>query len=195
MWREADEREWLQQAIDFTGDTKLYGWWMRKVTREWPVSCEHNLTCVNMNRQAWVGHAACCLAIGCPEQITRRAWARLTEDQRVRANRKAQRAIELWEAAYNPRKRQQLPFRDDSEAVTFEQKVRRSARVWEARGYPGGIPDEADAYLESWDKVPSYRRICLAILRNDMTLKTLGFAQSKCAAYMELKRVEIEARR
>lgn len=42
--------------------------------------------------------------------------------------------------------------------------------------------------------MPSYRLICKAILRNDTALTTLGFAKEKCPAYMELKRIEIEAR-
>ena len=76
----------------------------------------------------------------------------------------------------------------------FERKVRSYIRIWEARGYEAGIPDEADHNLEFLGKVPSYRRIVLAILNNDWHLTTLGYQRPKCDAYMNLKRVEIEAR-
>lgn len=100
MWRKAtreDERKYLEMAIQFTGNSELYGEWMIKVTEQWPFSCEHNLTDVEQNRRAWIGHAAVCLAIGCPESITRMAWAYLTKDQQDKANAVADYAISLWE--------------------------------------------------------------------------------------------------
>ena len=90
----------LVKAIEFTGDASLYGKWMLKVVQRWPISCEHNLTGAGINRRAWTGHAACCLAIGCPEDITREAWGHLTQHQQDDANRAADRAIHTWEQAY-----------------------------------------------------------------------------------------------
>lgn len=100
MWRSVspkEEKVFLSQAIVFTGNAVLYGSFMLRVVREWPISCEHNLSCTGMNRQAWVGHAACCLAIACPEHITRAAWHYLTEQQRGDANEQASIAIKTWE--------------------------------------------------------------------------------------------------
>lgn len=103
MWRRIhgiERDQFLQQAITFTGDTELYGSWMLKVTEVWPISCEHNLTDYGMNRRAWIGHSACCLAINCPEDITRAAWKTLTDEQRIKANIKADEAIYAWERKY-----------------------------------------------------------------------------------------------
>lgn len=100
MWRRfhgLEREQFFKQAVEFTGDPDLYGLWMLKVTEAWPISCEHNLTDYGMNRRAWIGHAACCLAINCPEDITRLAWKCLTDDQRTKANRKADEAIYAWE--------------------------------------------------------------------------------------------------
>lgn len=98
MWGNVKNRaEWLQKAIDFTGDHNLYGSWMIKVVDLWPNSCEHNLTKIDTNRKAWIGHAAVALAIQCPEDIVRQAWGFLTEQQQTLANQKAQEAIEYWE--------------------------------------------------------------------------------------------------
>jgi hypothetical protein len=100
MWRSVKGKErdiFLQRAIEFTGDDHLYGSYMFRVVDEWPISCEHNLTDLNQNRKAWIGHAACCLAINCPEDITRAAWGMLTKQQQDDANEKAEQAIRLWE--------------------------------------------------------------------------------------------------
>lgn len=103
MWRKvstAEEARLLLVAIEFTGNAELYGSWMRKVIRQWPIACEHNLTDLGQNRKAWVGHAATQMAIACPEYITRSAWGRLTDTQRIEANRQADHAIRLWESSY-----------------------------------------------------------------------------------------------
>jgi hypothetical protein len=103
MWRNiygAEREEYLQKAIKFTGNANLYGSWMMKVIKEWPYSCLHNLTCDGMNKQAWIGHAACCLAINCPEDITRLAWHNLTKKQQDKANGKADKAIQEWGILY-----------------------------------------------------------------------------------------------
>jgi len=103
MWRQVagSERErLLAEAVAFTGDAEKYGTAMMAVINAWPLSCEHNLTDLGQNRRAWLGHAACCLAIGCPEDVTREAWGHLSEEQRIAADRKALAAILAWQNAY-----------------------------------------------------------------------------------------------
>lgn len=103
MWgsvNSSDREAHLQRAIEFTGDYKLYGSWMLKVTEQWKYSCEHNLSDLSQNRRAWIGHAACALAFQCPEDIVRGAWGHLTEQQQILANREADRAIKIWEKKY-----------------------------------------------------------------------------------------------
>lgn len=73
-------------------------------------------------------------------------------------------------------------------------KIRAYVRKWEGRGYPGGIPDEAPVLLEKACRVPSYRAICLAIMRNDVTLQSLGYTREPCHTYMAIKRAELLAR-
>jgi len=98
MWRSVKEKEsYLKVAIDFTGDAKLYGEHMQNVIREWKISCEHNLSNQTQNRKAWIGHAACALAFGCPESIVREAWGYLSQQQQDDANDVADIAIKLWE--------------------------------------------------------------------------------------------------
>ena len=103
MWRTVSgskRQALLRRAIDFTGDAKLYGSFMRRVIVEWPRSCEHHLADTGINRKAWIGHAATCLAIHVPEDITRAAWGYLDQRQQDDANAEAQAAIEAWEQAH-----------------------------------------------------------------------------------------------
>lgn len=92
-----DKKDLLKIAIEFTGNADQYGKAMLKVIHLWPISCEQNLTSTGSNRQAWIGHAAACLELGLPEDITREAWGYLSEQQQDEANKKADEAISLWE--------------------------------------------------------------------------------------------------
>lgn len=64
--------------------------------------------------------------------------------------------------------------------------------MWESRCYKNGIPDKAPIGLE--DKVPSYQRIAIALLKNDMNLVSLGYQPKVTKYYSMLKRIEIDAR-
>lgn len=63
--------------------------------------------------------------------------------------------------------------------VRFEDKIAVFLRWWQLKGFPDGIPDEADKKLEAARKAPSWRRICKALLRNDYWCKGLSFSQTK----------------
>lgn len=101
MWGEVSNRHrFLEKAIIFTGNHRLYGKYMLRVTYEWPRSCLNALTDLSLNRKAWIGHAATALALRCPEDITRQAWGVLSDGQRLLANEQASRAIQSWEMRY-----------------------------------------------------------------------------------------------
>lgn len=67
----------------------------------------------------------------------------------------------------------------------YENKILLFRRWWIERGYKPDIPDEADLNLEMKRDVPSYRRVCKSLLRNDYWCKGLGFSQHKSAAYQK----------
>jgi len=69
--------------------------------------------------------------------------------------------------------------------VHFENKIMLWLKWWMERGYENGIPDEADLKLETYRRVPSWRRIVKSILRNDYWCKGLGFTQHKSDAYIK----------
>ncbi len=101
MWGEVlDQNQALQTAIAFTSDHKLYGSFMKRVCNEWPVSCENALTDPYLNQKAWLGHAAVAMAHNIPEDITRKAWGHLTDEQKLLANKEAEREVLLWKERY-----------------------------------------------------------------------------------------------
>jgi len=61
-------------------------------------------------------------------------------------------------------------------------KIEVFKKWWGERDYQI-IPDEADLYLEGKRKVPSWRRICKSLLRNDYWCKGLSFTQQKSEVY------------
>lgn len=67
----------------------------------------------------------------------------------------------------------------------YENKIFTFCYWWEKRGYPDGIPDEADPNMESKRGVPSWRRVCKSLLRNDYWCKGLSFTQHKSEAYQK----------
>ena len=65
----------------------------------------------------------------------------------------------------------------------YQNKIMLFNKWWIERGYPEGIPDEAELNLEMKRDVPSWRRVCKSLLRNDYWCKGLGFSQHKSEAY------------
>jgi len=77
----------------------------------------------------------------------------------------------------------------------FENKVAVFLKWYEDRGYSRGIPDFADPKDEAAKKVPSWRRICKMLLRNDYWGKGLSFTQTKSNAYEKYQKLMKRRRR
>lgn len=78
--------------------------------------------------------------------------------------------------------------------TTVDQKINQYIQTWMEQGYPDGIPDEVPMVLMRLGLAPSYKAICFALLKNDLTLKSLGFTAPVSRFYSELKRIEINKR-
>ena len=73
----------------------------------------------------------------------------------------------------------------------FKNKISVYIHWYMQRGYEDGIPDDVDKFVDKKRDVPSWKRICRALLRNDYWCKTLGFAPQKQSAYDDYcKRIE-----
>ena len=64
--------------------------------------------------------------------------------------------------------------------------------MWKNRCYTNDIPDESPKELG--DKVPSYKKIAMAILKNDNQLTSLGFTPKESDYYGHYKRIELKQR-
>jgi len=71
----------------------------------------------------------------------------------------------------------------------FEDKFAVFLRWYELRGYPLGIPDEADPAEEAAKKTPSWRRLARCILKNDYWCKSLSFGMQKSDAYEKYSKI------
>ncbi len=80
-------------------------------------------------------------------------------------------------------------------AEHYRNKLAVFLHWWQARGFPTGIPDESPAAAEAARDVPSWRRICKALLRNDYWCKGLSFSQHKSPAYEKYMKVMKNRRR
>lgn len=102
MWRRATSEEhgaYIEAAAGLMADPPAFLDAMRRAAREWPKSMQAAMTTESLNQQAYMGHAGCCIALGCPEYLTRLAWHTLTQEQQDEANRMAYIAIAEYEAA------------------------------------------------------------------------------------------------
>lgn len=75
----------------------------------------------------------------------------------------------------------------------YENKILLFQKWWSKKGYPDGIPDEADYVIEAKKLAPSWRRVVKSLLRNDYWCKGMSFTQHKSDAYK--KYLELMKRR
>lgn len=71
----------------------------------------------------------------------------------------------------------------------YEDKIAVFLKWYESRGYPDGIPDEADPKMEAARKEPSWRRVCKTILKNDRMCRGLGFSQHVSGTYENYRKL------
>lgn len=91
---ENKEQNELRYAY-FLRDDAAFRSSIEQVFDEWPVSCEHFLTNDSMNRIAWIGQAAMCMATGV-SRAYRGGFMRLTDQEKRIANATAAEYLQLW---------------------------------------------------------------------------------------------------
>lgn len=68
-------------------------------------------------------------------------------------------------------------------AEHYKNKIAVYLKWWKDNGYPNGIPEIAISTQERLDVVPTWRKICKTLLRNDYWCVWLGFKQTKTSSY------------
>ncbi len=68
-------------------------------------------------------------------------------------------------------------------------KIKEYIKTWQQRCYSDGVPDVAPQEIDHL--VPSYKNICITIMKNDTHLELLGFTRPVSKFYSELKKIEL----
>lgn len=100
MWKRLtgdDRKRFVLSAADLMRCPDEFKAAMASALTEWPNSCEHNLTSLDSNRIAWLGHAGCCIATGSPEECTRVGWHTLNKQEQDAANEAAAEVLALFD--------------------------------------------------------------------------------------------------
>lgn len=103
MWRSVSgdrAAHYIHASADLMRCPEEFKESMREAVKAWPYSAEHNLTCISLNRIAWLGHAGCCIATNSPEDLTRLGWHTLNQTEQDDANRVAGEVLKEWETEY-----------------------------------------------------------------------------------------------
>jgi hypothetical protein len=80
---------------DFLSDTDRFRTAAKAMVDAWPMSCEHYLTNVSMNRIAWIGQASVCFKLGIPSCF-RGGWSLLSKEQQDAADAVALEVLNEW---------------------------------------------------------------------------------------------------
>lgn len=90
----------VKQAAEILSNPELLYKCMKRVTQEWKYATEQELTNPSINHQAFLGQAACNIYAGIKEDETREAWGTLTNEQRIKANKTADKVDMEWQKEY-----------------------------------------------------------------------------------------------
>jgi len=74
--------------------------------------------------------------------------------------------------------------------MSIVKKIETYVKTWEDRCYYNGIPDEVPKEINN--KVPNYKKIAIALLNNDVSLKSLGLNKPNNELYYLLKKQQKE---
>lgn len=97
---EVPRKRLLKKAIELLSNPEKLKAYMAQTVTFWPCSTERNLTTPGLNKQAWLGQAACCLYGNVPDDITKEAWSTLNDEQKALANDAADQVYQKWETDY-----------------------------------------------------------------------------------------------
>lgn len=98
-WNESglNRQQLKEKCNEFFCNKKLVRKYMEMTIKNWPYSCQHNLSNEAMNRVAWLGQSAVCLYCKCPSQITMETWREVPQECRDEADRIANEIIKKYE--------------------------------------------------------------------------------------------------
>lgn len=97
MYRTSNSLELIEEATCILSNEQIFEQEDIKMINCWKISSEHYLTNHSINRRSWIGQATCCFSRNVPEVLTRIAWGRISELERLKANKIAEKLIKKYE--------------------------------------------------------------------------------------------------
>lgn len=174
----------VEAYTEFLANLERFKAGIRKVMREWHISCEQFLSNPNINRVAWLGQSAMCIETGVPCKF-RAGFAHLKPVEQVAANALAARYLAAWELEFDGT---QFYSEPETEAPKgLRPRIAHYIETWQRRGYSDGIPDEVPSELMRLNFAPSHKAIAIAVLKNDHSLSSLGYSQPVSPWYSVIK--------
>ena len=187
----------LEAYAEFLRDVPLFESVLERVITEWPVSCEQFLSNENINRIAWLGQASMCLYAGVPA-CYRGGFKLLTGKEQNKANLAAYKWLRIWQSRRSEANLELDTVKPTKSKRRYPNTVRgrieRYIASWNNKGYPQGIPDEVPDGIMKGLLAPSYKAVAIAILKNDLLFRSLGFSAPRSKWYGAFKRIELADR-
>ncbi len=87
----------IYKSVSLLSNQKEFYKYAKMVIDQWVYSCEQNLTDPAMNKIAYIGQSACCMANKTPSFITRNAWSYINEEDQREANETAKKILKEWQ--------------------------------------------------------------------------------------------------
>jgi hypothetical protein len=163
-----------EKYAEFLSNSDLFAESINMVFENWHFSCQNFLTNESINRIAWIGQSSVCIKIGLPS-FFKGGFKILSNYEQRCANNLAREHLNKW-------------------LIDMQEKIDKYIEFWKEKDYDFDIPDECPEVLEKLNLAPSYKAIAKAILRNDHSLKSLGFQVGRSRWYDHFKKIEIRKR-
>lgn len=90
----------IKKSIELLSNQKEFYKYAKMIINEWKYSCEQNLTDPSLNKIAYIGQSACCIANRTPAFVTRLAWSYIEEENQKKANKTAKKILKEWEYSH-----------------------------------------------------------------------------------------------
>lgn len=110
------EEECKQEYYNVLTNPELFRKMLGIIIDQWTNSCEHYLTNTALNRIAWLGQAAVCLATGVPSKFSN-GWELLSDEQKDIANNIALEYLNKW------LKKNSMEEIDLEEALSYQRQI------------------------------------------------------------------------
>lgn len=100
-----NEDDAKRKYCEFLSDLDKFENGLKRVLKEWPISCEQFLTNDSINKIAWLGQAAMCIETRIPSSF-RAGYKLLSDEEKIKADSLAKFYLIKWVREYEKKDKQ-----------------------------------------------------------------------------------------